>query len=483
MNAANGLRQATIFPRNAPLRNSPTFESEIMKKTLFLPLAVLACLSTLQAQPGPEIGSWLQNQTVTGTYYNKGNPVLLQNGILVNCQKVQYSDNWVYVSTQGVPAYPTGPFLDGNPSKASAQNAIFRFPRKPVKNAGTPTPVTLGNIGHFINGVALFDYRDDVAWNTATNSWCGGPGNPPCQGPKVWNRDAIVFERLGFDCAKGHPAMGNYHHHQNPSAFDLDQKVISDICNLYDSDGLYVIDSTVHSPLLGFAYDGFPIYGAYGYRNADGSGGIIRIRSGYSLRSITVRTHHADGTDVADGPPVSATYPLGTFREDYEWTAHPGEEEFLDVHNGRFCVTPEYPNGTYAYFATVSEQWNSVFPYVIGPTYYGVKGGGKVSSINESVTTYDPATSSADSPLSDLRIEVLPNPADEFIAIQVGTLLRSELEARLWDLSGKMVASTRITAGSTIGWLDVRSLYNGSYILELRCEDFRDSRQVAVMHE
>ena len=36
-----------------------------------------------------------------------------------------------------------------------------------------------------------------------------------------------------------------------------------------------------------------------------------------------------------------------------------------------FCVTPEYPNGTYAYFATVDENWNSKFPYVIH-SYYGV---------------------------------------------------------------------------------------------------------------
>ena len=54
---------------------------------------------------------------------------------------------------------------------------------------------------------------------------------------------------------------------------------------LYDADGLYVIDSTQHSPLIGFAYDGFPIYGAYGYKNTDGTGGVARIKSGYSLKN------------------------------------------------------------------------------------------------------------------------------------------------------------------------------------------------------
>ena len=76
-----------------------------------------------------------------------------------------------------------------------------------------------------------------------------------------WTRDAILAEMGGFDCSKGHPAQGNYHHHQNPSAFKLDQDVVSDICNIYDAEGLYAIDPNTHAPLIGFAYDGFPIYG------------------------------------------------------------------------------------------------------------------------------------------------------------------------------------------------------------------------------
>ena len=27
----------------------------------------------------------------------------------------------------------------------------------------------------------------------------------------------------------------------------------------------------------------------------------------------------------------------------------------LDEHNGRYCVTPDFPNGVYAYFATISD--------------------------------------------------------------------------------------------------------------------------------
>ena len=190
-------------------------------------------LSTIAfGQTNPAITAWLQNTTgIMGSHYVSGNSTVIQDNVAANVQTVQYSTNWVYVTTNGIPAYPTGPFLDGNPSLATDQNAIFKFPLNPTQNTGTPTSTTGGNIGVFINGVALFDYRDGVAWNTTTNTLCGGlPGMSPCPGgpgaSQSWNRDAIPAEKLGFDCSKGHPAMGNYHHHQNPSAFNLDLSVI-----------------------------------------------------------------------------------------------------------------------------------------------------------------------------------------------------------------------------------------------------------------
>ena len=361
-----------------------------MKKTLTTLLCIIFSGIVLEAQLSAAITSWLQNTTTTGTYYVAGNSTPLSNGILVNCQAVQYSTNNVYISTKGIPAYTTGPFLDGNPSQASNQNAIFKFPLSPVQNTGTPTATTGGNIGVFINGVALFDYRDGISWNFALNKLCGGPIVPPCTGDGVWNRDAVLAEMDGFDCSKGHPAMGNYHHHQNPSPFDLDLVVLSTICSPYDANGLYAINSSQHSPLLGFAYDGFPIYGAYAYTNTNGTGAIARMKSGYQLRNITVRTHYANGSNVTDGPPVSATYPLGYFREDYEYIAHPGQGDYLDDHNGRFCITPEYPNGTYAYFCTVNADHNSAYPYAVGPTFYGVWANRKVANITEPVTAYVP---------------------------------------------------------------------------------------------
>lgn len=117
-----------------------------------------------------------------------------------------------------------------------------------------------------------------------------------------------------------------------------------------------------HSPILGYAYDGNPIYGPYGFENPlNSTSDIVRMESGYSLKVSRV-----------DGP-VDAPYPLGTFVDDYQWTptVDTGKRR-LDVNNGRFCVTPEFPNGVYAYFLTVDQTGTPVFPYVLGENYYSL---------------------------------------------------------------------------------------------------------------
>ena len=59
---------------------------------------------------------------------------------------------------------------------------------------------------------------------------------------------------------------------------------------------------------------------------------------------------------------------LGDFVEDYIFDDSVGT---LDAFNGKFAVTPEYPNGTYAYFMTEDSSGNPVYPYAIGPKFYG----------------------------------------------------------------------------------------------------------------
>ena len=108
-----------------------------------------------------------------------------------------------------------------------------------------------------------------------------------------------------------------------------------------------------HSPILGYAYDGNPIYGPYGYQNAVG-GAIVRLRSGYILDT---------SSRTGLRPPGFA---FGYFVNDYVFD-NSGD---LDVHGGRYCVTPQFPDGTYAYFYSVEVDSSGVakpkFPYMVG---------------------------------------------------------------------------------------------------------------------
>jgi len=97
-------------------------------------LSLIALSSFSYSQTNPAITSWLRNTTgITGRHYVSGNSTPISDATLANVQKVEYSTNYVYVSTNGIPSYVTGPFLDGNPNLAGSQNAIFKFPLNPAK--------------------------------------------------------------------------------------------------------------------------------------------------------------------------------------------------------------------------------------------------------------------------------------------------------------------------------------------------------------
>ena len=122
--------------------------------------------------------------------------------------------------------------------------------------------------------------------------------------------------------------------------------------------------SSYHSPIIGWAYDGNPIYGPYGFTDPQG-GNISQMVSGYELIS-----------NPTNRPPTSL-FPLGYFIEDYIFT----DRGDLDEHNGRFCVTPDYPTGRYCYFSTLNpfsvdstgpfkNYKRPVYPYLIGDSFY-----------------------------------------------------------------------------------------------------------------
>ena len=301
----------------------------------------------------PELSSWKLNQASLTGY----------NGIIANVQQVRYSDNFVYVNSSSVPTYTIGPW-NANPNIPSNQGFLFKIPRFPTPQTGTHTATGLGVIAFWTDGVAIFNALDGFSYNNQN----------------IWHQDALVNEGISFDNCNGHPApMGTYHLHINPKC-------------------LYNITATQHSPIVGYAFDGYPIYGAYAYTNADGTGATKRMNSSYRLRNITDRTVLPNGTTLQPSQygPSLGTKALGNYIEDYEYVAGLGD---LDQYNGRFAVTPEYPSGTYAYYVTIYPDGSSSYPYYIGPNYYGVVATENITgrshvTITEPVTTYVPAAAS-----------------------------------------------------------------------------------------
>lgn len=217
------------------------------------------------------------------------------------------------IRANGLPNHPRGSFPNANnPHTVSAQAYEFQLPRNGAQ-ASRATPLVLPQpFGIAINGVP-FDplaaewYRRD-----------------PASG---WTVEAISPRmNLGLDDNNAHvQPTGAYHYHGLPTAVAGQP------------------DASRHSPLLGWAGDGFPIYAGLGYAEAmDPASGITELTSSYRLRS-GVRP---------DGP--GGAYD-GAYTEDFEFVAGHG---VLDAANGRHGVTPEYPDGTYYYVLT------DTFPFI-----------------------------------------------------------------------------------------------------------------------
>lgn len=341
---------------------------------------------------------------LTETY----NPVnsIVGNGISGQVSATLQAGNysWIIRSLDLPGLVLTGEFPnEENPNSIQSQNVSVLYPYRGGTNVASQVVTRRpprGPIGFSVVGLPIFGPESNI-------SVAGQRGT-------IWQIDTVSSDVYGNDQYGGNPnSDGTYHY---VSSNFIKNNAWGSISGF--TDGYRHLDG--HSKIIGWAADGYPIYGPYGYEEPLINTSLVRkLNSSYQqqvnkpyrpsnlkllTRGIAVKSNVITVTNTtgvapglvltgADLPgPVTVkqvsglnlildqrinlgtnvtiigNWPQGIFIEDWSYQAGSGD---LDLHNGRYCVTPEYPNGTYAYFATQDSSDNSVFPYFVGANLYG----------------------------------------------------------------------------------------------------------------
>ena len=221
-------------------------------------------------------------------------------------------ENTIEYTTNGIPAHATGRFPNrGNPNTIAPVTQTWRIPRYPEK---TNTPTAMATFGITLDGIKLErdtaeSYRNQRQWNYEALT--------PGMARRLSGN--ARFEWLGTDCNNAHvQPTGVYHYHGVPHG------LVNELASEAGSQDMI---------LVGYAADGFPFYVDLGPNAPEGS---------WELRPGTRESAPGGAYD-------------GTFREDWRFVAGSGD---LDQCNGRFGVTPEFPEGIYHYYLTED------YPYI-----------------------------------------------------------------------------------------------------------------------
>ncbi|WP_299496199.1 YHYH protein [uncultured Shewanella sp.] len=258
-------------------------------------------------------------------------------------------------STGGEGFWPPGPDCPFDIAKS------MEFPLTPNANTGT-CETGNGAIGYMVNGTSVYNWSDARVDNN------------------IWQRNAPVFEQYDMDICSGHAANGDYHHHFNSKC------LANTVNDLGDK----------HSPVYGFAKDGYAIYGPWhaegllassSWRIRDYQDPIVGCSDGERSCVMVNALDPSQGTVPASTAGYDLGYPYtlqppfrggtiyldsGAYYQDMYWDetlANQGEH-FLDMHNGH-----DHDQLGYHYHITVTQAENDelvpAFPYIIGPTFYG----------------------------------------------------------------------------------------------------------------
>ena len=163
--------------------------------------------------------------------------------------RISHDAKHLIVESQGYPNHPTAIFPNSsNPNSISVQQFTFRLPLEP-KLADKITRLPMGPVGMASNGVVFFNPFEMEGMNAVEG-----------------------YSEVWLDSCCGHPQQtGVYHYHKYPSCV---KSPFSD-------------DGERHSPIIGFAFDGFPLYGPY---EADG----LKAMDAKGERALDVCNGHAD---------------------------------------------------------------------------------------------------------------------------------------------------------------------------------------------
>lgn len=272
------------------VRATPNFHPYLRKPiVLWIGIAIAGLAANGQAQSGTP---WLDRAS---------------GGESTNRVSITVEQDRRVIQANGIPDHPVGQFPNRrNPNRIASQDYVYTLPANP-KPAQNTTPLGMFPFGIAVNGVVM-DPGAAEWWNGDRNS---GWQYEPLSG---------IID-LGVDANRAHvQPNGAYHYHGIPTALlqRLKEKQSGPI-------------------LLGWAADGFPIYGPEGYSDPKNpQSPMKRLGSSYRVRL----------GDRSNGPGGDFD---GSFVADYEYVADSGD---LDECNGRFGVTPEYPEGTYHYVLT-----------------------------------------------------------------------------------------------------------------------------------
>ena len=240
----------------------------------------------------------------------------------------EYNETHIVIQANGIPAHD----LESGPGCCTAsQDHVWTIPLEPTNNSDcTPSissegcemaPIR-GAVAFAVNGVPIFGPED-------------GPGGDAVAGQEGQYEEDRQHVWLGL--CHGHSGPGGeYHYHADANCVhwhpDEDQSWRD-----YSLESSRTINE--HSGIVGFAFDGYPIYGFVGW---DENGEVSEMTSSYRLK---------EGETGYNGI------------EDYEYIAGMGD---LDSCNGQYGATPDFPDGIYHYHSTwTNGEGDLGFPYFI----------------------------------------------------------------------------------------------------------------------